>query len=101
MLRIAIAAALCLSVIPHALAAGDAERGRLLVERSCSSCHAPAGSPATNDAAPSFSTIAANNRGGEWVRAWLLGTHPPMQGIDLSRQQVEDVIAYLKTIPAE
>jgi len=34
-----------------------------------------------------------------WSRVWLMDPHPPMPSIMLSRQQVDDIIAYLNSLP--
>jgi len=88
--------------LPAAAAApGNAEAGRQLVMRSCTSCHAPASTTAASDAAPPLSFVARDNRNNPaWIRGWLMDPHPPMPGIMLSRQQIDDVIAYLNTLPA-
>lgn len=84
-----------------AFGAGNPEAGRLLIERSCTGCHGANGATVT-DAAPSFSVIAQRNRQNRtWVRAWLTGPHPAMPGIDLSRRQIDDIVAYLNSLPAK
>jgi mono/diheme cytochrome c family protein len=78
---------------------GNSEAGRQLVLRSCSSCHALESSTTATDAAPPFSDVAkANKERPEWIRFWLMDPHPPMPRIALSRQQIENIIAYLDTI---
>jgi mono/diheme cytochrome c family protein len=82
-----------------ALAAGDAAAGKLLAERSCASCHQVEASGTARDTAPPFPALAAKgNKDMGWVRAWLSNPHPPMQGIDLSRQQTDDIVAYLQSL---
>ena len=81
---------------------GDPEAGRTLVTNSCTSCHAPSGTTRASDQAPPLSFLAKDNKANpRWVRGWLMDPHPPMPGIMLSRKQIDDVIAYLGTIPAE
>ena len=83
-------------------AAGNAEAGRRLVLSSCSSCHATATSTVTTDGVPPLSFVARDNKNNPaWIRGWLMNPHPPMPGIMLSRQQIDDVIAYLNTLPTE
>lgn len=84
-----------------ALAAGSPETGRLLAQHWCSGCHAVPGAQTASDAAPSFVSIATAHKGdATWVKAWLMAPHPPMEGINLSRQQIEDVTAYLQSLPS-
>jgi mono/diheme cytochrome c family protein len=83
-----------------ALAAGDAEAGKKLVINSCSSCHATATATVATDTVPPLSFLAKDNkRDPDWIRAWLMEPHPPMPRIMLSRRQIDDVIAYLQTLP--
>jgi hypothetical protein len=83
-----------------ASAAGNAEMGRLIAQRWCSGRHALPGTHAASDAAPAFVTVAKEHRGNpSWVRAWLMTPHPPMTGINLTRQQIDDVTAYLQSLP--
>jgi cytochrome c len=87
------------TTLAHA-ASGSAEAGRQLVMRSCSSCHATEASTTATDGAPPFTLIAKTNKERPaWIRGWLMSPHPPMPNISLSRQQIDDIIAYLGTIP--
>ena len=81
-------------------AAGSPEAGRQLVTRSCSSCHATESSATATDNAPPFSAVAKTNKENPaWIRGWLMSPHPPMPNISLSRQQIDDIIAYLSSLP--
>ena len=82
-----------------ALAAGDAAAGHALAQRWCASCHIVDRAGQGRDTAPPFPAIAKRNpedRG--WLRAWLTAPHPPMPNFNLSRQQIDDVIAYLDSL---
>ena len=99
--KLLVCAAIAAATLP-ALAAerGNAEAGRELVNRSCVTCHAPNGVARAADSAPPLSFIARDNKyRAAFVRGWLMDPHPPMPGIQLSRQQINDVIAYLETLP--
>ncbi len=81
---------------------GDAEAGRQLVMNSCTSCHAPYGTTKASDQAPPLSFLAKDNKANpRWIHGWLMDPHPPMPGIMLSRKQVDDVMAYLSTLPVD
>jgi cytochrome c len=85
-----------------AAAAGRPEAGRLLVTSSCTSCHTAPAAQSGTDVAPPFAAIARDNRGNSaWIRLWLTDPHPPMRGINLTRQQIDDVIAYLESLPTQ
>jgi mono/diheme cytochrome c family protein len=82
--------------------AGNADAGRQLFTRSCTSCHAMNASPTAADGAPPLSYIAKDiKQRPAWIRGWLMDPHPPMPGIMLSRQQVNDLVAYLNSLTAE
>lgn len=94
----ALAAASLLGAAGGALA-GDPDSGRRLATRWCASCHIVAPGAGGSDAARPFESIANDpNFTDQGLRAWLADPHPPMPRLDLSRAQVEDVIAYLKSL---
>jgi cytochrome c len=96
---IALAIFLGHTAVAHA-ASGNAEAGRQLVMRSCSSCHATESAKTATDNAPPFAAVAKTNRERPaWIRGWLMEPHPPMPNISLSRQQIDDIVAYLGTLP--
>lgn len=81
---------------------GDAVLGRRLALQWCTGCHAVEGAAKASDAAPPLQTIMGKGKADEQrLRSWLHDPHPPMQAMTLSRQQIEDVVAYLRSIAAE
>lgn len=94
-----VLASILLAYAPAAYAAANPEAGRQLIMRSCSSCHATDASRTATDGAPPLTVIAKDNKERPaWIRGWLMEPHPPMPSISLSRQQIDDVIAYLRTL---
>jgi mono/diheme cytochrome c family protein len=82
-----------------ARAAGDPQNGRAVAQTWCANCHALGRPQSATDAAPSFVTIAQHgNRDPARLRAWLTDPHPRMPNPGLSRQEIEDVIAYLQEL---
>lgn len=80
----------------------DAGAGRQLVMRSCSSCHAIETAKTATDSAPPFLAVAKTNKQNPaWIRGWLMNPHPPMPNISLSRRQIDDIVAYLGSLPVE
>jgi len=77
--------------------AADAAEGHRIADRWCSSCHI-AGDRGT-DAVPTLESIA-RNRGHDarWLRQWLSEPHPPMPNPNLTRAEIEDVVAYLESL---
>jgi len=91
-------------VIQDAVAAtlsGDVAGGKDLFVRSCSTCHAQGGKQNAADTAPPLSFMARDSKDRPaFIRGWLMDPHPPMPGIMLSRQQINDIIAYLNSLPS-
>ena len=78
---------------------GDSARGAALATRWCAGCHLPTGDGAVTDAAPTFHWIAGQaEKDPRFIRAFLMKPHAPMPPLDLSRQDIDDVVAYFKTI---
>jgi len=102
-----------LSVFTLAQAFGDnAEKGEMLFKKKgCIACHS-LGTEVTNKAGPSLANVT-KTRELSWLKRWiknpnsmhndpeikkLRATHPiPMPDSHLSDQEVNDIIAYLKT----
>ena len=97
-LLVASAVTLALNSAP-AQAGGDPEIGDELASHWCSNCHAVAGQARASDAAPPLATIAQKHAEDQhWLRAWLADPHPPMPNLNLSRAEIDDVIAYLQRL---
>ena len=78
---------------------GDATRGKEIVEKWCVTCHS-VGAP-TDDRVPALSALAANpSKTDGVIRAFLMQPHRPMPPLELSTQQIEDIVAYLASIRA-
>ena len=81
--------------------AADADQGRAIAERWCSSCHVVGREQksASNDQAPPFAAIA--NRpdfDAGRLALLLLSPHPNMPKLALSRLQIADLTAYMLTL---
>jgi mono/diheme cytochrome c family protein len=48
------------------------------------------------DVAPDFATIA-RQRDADYLRGFLSRPHPPMPRFELSRQDIDDLVAYIGT----
>jgi cytochrome c len=59
-------------------------------------CHVIGSSSHGQDAAP---TLPRPDRDRSWLRGWLTAPHPPMPDLHLSRQEIDDIIAYLSSLP--
>jgi len=80
---------------------GDRQAGRRVAETWCRNCHVvgPEGSGAANDAAPTFASIARMpSTTGMSLRAFLQTPHVRMPDYQFSREEMDDVIAYLLSL---
>ena len=76
----------------------DIEAGRRMAEVWCSSCHIVDGH-GTSDVAPGFKQIANDSsKTPDRLRAWLSNPHPPMPDFNLSRPEIDDIIAFLESL---
>jgi mono/diheme cytochrome c family protein len=100
--RSLVLATVLVGIAAPSFAAADANAGRDLVTRSCITCHSTGTSKTASDGAPPLSFLAKDNKERPaWVRGWLMDPHPPMPNITLSRAQIDNVIAYLNSLPAD
>lgn len=97
--------AVSLLLVPAAALAqslpGDAEAGRVLALKSCSSCHvvAPRQVPPGTDAVPTFAAIARDPAVTETgLRVFLQTPHARMPDLILSRVEIDDVISYILSL---
>lgn len=97
-MTVALVASIFTSVgIAHA--AGDPARGRVLARTWCSSCHTTERTNVGKDLAPSFPSIAERGQPDQLeARAFLNAPHPPMPDFNLSRSQIDDIVAYLQSL---
>ncbi len=80
----------------------DPDEGLRLARQWCTSCHIVAPSTGGSDAAPPFETIANDpmvTEGG--LRAWLANPRPPMANFDLTRTEIDAIIAYINSLKRE
>jgi len=78
---------------------GDAEHGEKIAQRWCSSCHLLPGATSGSDTVPSFHAIAtAKDFDAGHVRVFLAKPHGGMPPVNLSRQDINDVVAYLQLL---
>lgn len=97
------AAALALLAAPGALAAGDAEAGRLK-SNTCMGCH---GIPGYSNAYPTYRVPKLGGQSAEYLaialKAYKTGERPhkTMQGqaASLSDQDIADIAAFLAAVP--
>jgi mono/diheme cytochrome c family protein len=93
--------ALSFSPASTQVAQGDPQQGQALAQAWCSSCHmvSPQQQNAGNDAVPSFASVARMPSTTQTsLEAFLQSPHPPMPDLELSRNQLDDVAAYILSL---
>ena len=81
-------------------AAGDPQGGRQVSQRWCASCHVVAPEQTTGSAdVPSFQAIARREDLTEaLLTAFLSSSHPRMPDMSLSRREISDLVAYIRSL---
>lgn len=77
------------------------EKGLAFAQRFCSNCHLVEGSNAASAQAgiPSLRTIANKpGQSGNHIRNVLISPHAPMPDMQVSNQEILDLVAYLETL---
>ena len=90
-----------IALIPSFAAAQDAQQGREIALRWCSSCHVVERSAtvAPADGVPTFPAIAAKpGLSTDQLRAAMNPQHSRMPDFALSRRQQDDLIAYIYSL---
>ena len=80
--------------------AGDRAAGAAVAQKLCSGCHIVADGQAgpVPDGVPPFSIIAGRpGRTIGYLQAYLADPTPPMPHLPLSKQEVDSVIAYIRS----
>lgn len=99
MLRIASVAMVAICAAVPARAQGDPEVGRELAQRWCTSCHVVDREGHGADAGPALPALLGDGRRTEdELRGWLAAPHPPMPDFNLTRQEIENIVAYLASL---
>ena len=87
-----------------AFAEGDAVNGAQLARHWCASCHlvGPGANASASDTAPPFTEIAKDPaQSAERLRGWLSQPHPSMPDLMLTRQENDDLVAYLTSLKSK
>jgi mono/diheme cytochrome c family protein len=90
---------LILSFSPSTRAAGTPQAGQVLAERWCASCHlVTKGQTQASADVPSFGSIANKTEQLDWLMGFLADPHPPMPTLSLTRQEIQDLVAYFESL---
>jgi cytochrome c len=97
--RLGAAAILAIVLAPPVLAQGDVASGRELARTWCTPCHVVDLEGHGTDAGPALPVLLGDGvRTSDQIRGWLADPHPPMPNLSLSRQEIEDIVAYLQSM---
>jgi mono/diheme cytochrome c family protein len=84
---------------PSAHAAGDAAAGKDLATTWCSACHLMEGGQTTADGARPFASIAHDPKvTADRLRGFLVRPHGGMPELNLTRQEIENLVAYIESL---
>ena len=90
---------LSFAAAPRAQGPGDPDAGAALVEAWCAECHVVGDAGQGADVGPALPMLLENElRTPDQIRGWLADPHPPMPDFELTRQEIEDVVAYLERL---
>ncbi|HEY8065911.1 MAG TPA: cytochrome c [Methylosinus sp.] len=79
--------------------AADAAHGKRIAERWCASCHVMTSAQKTANAdAPSFADVAQRRADAKALANFLVDPHPKMPDMHLSRREIEDIVAYIRSL---
>ncbi len=89
-----------LLILPTLVAAeGRALEGQKVARQWCVSCHVVESGQVASDGAPAFSQIASDPMmTPERLRGWLVDPHPPMPDLNLTTQEISDIVDYLESL---
>ena len=102
--KILIALVMSIAVVWSAAAqgpAGDLEAGRTFALKSCSECHVvdDTRQVRASDSVPSFAAIAGDRKAtAKTLRTFLQAPHGQMPDFILTREEIDNVIAYIVSL---
>jgi cytochrome c2 len=81
-------------------ALADPRSGQIIAERWCASCHLVAQDQVRAiDGVPTFAEVARREDvTADGLRAFLSSPHPQMPDMALTRDEIRDLVAYIKTL---
>lgn len=79
--------------------AADAERGETIATRWCSACHVVSSDQKSASAdVPSFADIALRRTDRKKLANFLVDPHPKMPDMHLTRSEIDDIVAYIRSL---
>jgi mono/diheme cytochrome c family protein len=88
------------ATVVQAQAAGNSANGRILAQRWCASCHLVSEDQKTASSdVPTFSAIARRSKTEiDALAGFLADPHPPMPNLSLTRNEINDLLAYISSL---
>jgi len=81
------------------IGSGRTEAGRELARTWCTSCHVVDVEGQGADAGAALPQLLRDGqRTADELRGWLAAPHPPMPDLALTRQEIENIVAYLQSL---
>jgi mono/diheme cytochrome c family protein len=85
--------------MPFCAFAADAAKGKTIAKRWCAACHLVSADQTTANAdVPSFAAVARKKLPSEQLKAFLVDPHPKMPDMNLTRSEIEDIVAYIRSL---
>lgn len=96
----------CLALLGGAFAslsasafAADAKHGKTIAARWCAACHVVASDQKSASAdVPPFADIALRRTDPKALANFLADPHPKMPDMHLSRREIDDIVAYIRSL---
>ena len=84
----------------HSLAAGQANSGKQIAVQLCASCHLVTEEQKSALAdVPTFAAVSAKyGEEVDFLVGFLADPHPPMPNFNLTRREIRDLLAYIKSL---
>jgi mono/diheme cytochrome c family protein len=88
-----------MTMTPLQASAADAQKGLEHARQRCTTCHVVERGGKGSDQAPAFRTIANDpSRTNATLESWLANPHPPMPNPNLTRIQIDNIVAYIQSL---
>ena len=104
-MRIKLICAVCIlaawsATIATAATQDRVAEGHKLAQQWCTGCHIiEPGTTSASDVAPPFPKIAQDKRlTPDQLRVWLTNPHPPMPNLSLTREEIDNLVAYIGSL---
>jgi mono/diheme cytochrome c family protein len=89
----------CMLLAAVPAAAADKAHGKRIAQRWCASCHVVAeGQKSASADVPTFADIGRRREDAKALAYFLADPHPKMPNMHLSRREIDDLVAYIRSL---